>query len=1660
MSKAQQLKKLFKKIFRIAGWITASLLVLLLAFIILIRIPAVQERIVQEAVSFLENKIGTPVKLKSIVLTFPKKIVLSDLYLEDQSRDTLLFASELAVDIDMWALLGNKIELNTIQLRNSTVSIRRAKGDGIYNFDYIPKAFASKEASIADTTASQWQFSIERVELNQIKFLYDDKLASDSVNINIGELVLDMDEVDFVKSIYKAKSIDLKNTTAVVQQSGHSNAVTNDGNDSREEIFPFDIDFGNIHLEHVDVYYDQLATNESMQLKLGELHIDANTVDFRKQLLDLDRIDLKETSFVVLEAPSKRTGSQNNGKSASLELNIPWTIRLSKLNLSGNTFRYDNVSEPEVSASIDFNHLLVSFLNARAENIEIKDNSVKIDLISTSFREKSGFSIKSLSTEIDLTEQRIDIRKFLLRSGNSDISLDASSSFESLVMLMEHYERAKLKIDVRQSVISMRDVRFFVPDLIDSLPVYLPSNTTIGIITSLNGSISNLLVNKFLVTAFDSTSLSFHGTLKGLPEIKSTQLDVNIDRFYTTSYDAKVILPDSLLPDSIRLPRWVEIKGKFKGTVQAPDLKASLTSDVGTIDVDGKFDFINTPKYDASVRATELNLGRILRQESSMGTLDLEAKVNGSGDTMENLDTYLDLTVGKFQYNQYDYKDLKVKGSIKKYLFSGSAALKDKNIDLEIKGDLDYRQKLYKLTMTLANADFQALNLSKRPLKARATVDVNLITSDFKVINGNIDIRKVVIFNGKDLYMVDSLIFISLDQKGASKFSIRSDIVSGDFEGTFNLFSLPDVMKQHINHYFSLQNEKVTEFREPQNFKFNLTIKNTDLLTEILFPDLDSFTPGTIKGSFNSETQHLLVDVNLSAIKYSVIGLDSLALNINSDSRALKYSVRLKNLTIDTLHIDDFKLTGRIADDSINTSILVLDSIAKEKYRLGAVITSERDDFRFHLISKRVMLNYVEWNVPDDNYLKYGGRQIVANDFSISREAQQIAVVTEEKDATVSVEFKELQLSNLTRLISGQVPASGQLNGNFKFTTAQQGNFNSRLQIHDLVILGKPLGELTFSLAYVSDRYNLEMLIKSQQTDVKANGYYISKTNASEFSIDVNLDPLDMKSVEPFTFGHLKNVKGYAVGNLKLTGTIKEPSIRGTINFQEVSFLSTAINGSYTLKNEKITFQEAGIEFNNFTIRDQNNQSATIIGSILTKAFRDFEADLRITARNFQILNTEADNKKPYYGMAKINTDTRITGNTNQPTVTMTIDPSDDTNVTYVVPQSAKAVLEQKGIVQWVDRDAISDPFLATLNLTDTIKTENIFRSIDLTANIELTDKETLNIVIDPLTGDKLSVQGNSVLVLEIAPAGDLTLSGRYEITRGSYDFSFYKLVKRKFLIEKGGSISWSGDPMRATLDIRASYTVQTSPLELISNLDPTDAQATNYKQVLPFLVYLKIRGQLLTPEISFALDMPDNKKNVFGGSVYARLQDINTRESELNKQVFALLILKRFIAENPLDNQSASIANTTRQSVSRILSDQLNRLSENVKGVQLNLDIKSHQDYASSSSAGSSQAQGQTKVQLGVTKNLLNDRLIVKLSGNVNIEGQNTTAKGDATDYIGDLALEYKLTSDGRLRITGFRNSNYDIISGELTETGVGLIYVKDLNTLMELFKSNAKPK
>jgi len=91
--------------------------------------------------------------------------------------------------------------------------------------------------------------------------------------------------------------------------------------------------------------------------------------------------------------------------------------------------------------------------------------------------------------------------------------------------------------------------------------------------------------------------------------------------------------------------------------------------------------------------------------------------------------------------------------------------------------------------------------------------------------------------------------------------------------------------------------------------------------------------------------------------------------------------------------------------------------------------------------------------------------------------------------------------------------------------------------------------------------------------------------------------------------------------------------------------------------------------------------------------------------------------------------------------------------------------------------------------------------------------------------------------------------------------------MKRKFLVEKGSSITFAGDPTDAILNLTAIYETKTAPIDLLQNqlaaLSPT--QQNMYKQQLPFQALLMMKGELLKPEISFDIRLKDGVTSASG---------------------------------------------------------------------------------------------------------------------------------------------------------------------------------------------------
>jgi translocation and assembly module TamB len=385
-----------------------------------------------------------------------------------------------------------------------------------------------------------------------------------------------------------------------------------------------------------------------------------------------------------------------------------------------------------------------------------------------------------------------------------------------------------------------------------------------------------------------------------------------------------------------------------------------------------------------------------------------------------------------------------------------------------------------------------------------------------------------------------------------------------------------------------------------------------------------------------------------------------------------------------------------------------------------------------------------------------------------------------------------------------------------------------------------------------------------------------------------------------------------------------------------------------------------------------------------------------------------------------------------------------------VIPADNVAAAEREGVVEFV---SLTDSLNALMANMEEAATNAGFVGANIDAQITVTDATTITIILDPTTGDNLVVNGAaSPLYIGITPSGQISMSGRYEITEGRYSMDFYDLVSRQLSIGKGSYIAWTGDPMMADIQIAAIYSLQAAPLELVESQTGGMEQAamSRYRTQLPFEVYVNITGEMLTPEIGFDIQLEQNRRGAMDGDVESRLAALRQDESELNKQVFALLVLGRFLAPDPLASTGGGLGATARNSLSQVMSDQLNQLTNRYAGgLGLELGVSSYEDYSTGS------AEGRTDLNVAMRQQFLNDRLTVRVGTDIGLEGQRES-QNNMSGFGGDVSVEYSITSDGRLRVRGFQRNQYEgFLEGDVRATGLALIFVRDYDNFSDLFRN-----
>jgi translocation and assembly module TamB len=1658
-----------RKILKILLYIIGGIIALLLLVVVLLQTPWGKNILRTQVVSFLQKKLQTDVQLSKIDYNIPNSIAIKGFLIKDLNKDTLLFVNNLSVSLDMLDLISSKITVDHAMLDGAYANIVRNIPDTTFNYTFITEAFSSTDTAVVvqskkDTTSSKpLVLDIAKVTLQNIRLNYKDATGGTHFSMQLGKLTLKPKAINISNMHFELSELSVEHLKSFVA-TDTSYLPPQPKDTSTSSGFALKAD--KIALN--DIKFNFLSKQDSMafNLVLGKLETQINSFDLLQQNIDIGQLQLEQvvSSFVQGKMQKKATPAPKSDKETDTNSNR-WKVYADNLLVKNLNFLYDDNNQKRQAQGMDYAHLNFSSMYTTIGDVYYSPDTISANLKHLSLLEQCGLHIIALRSRVLYNNKGAALNQLYLLTPTTILQDNIVVKYPSIAALQKRMDQLYLDINLNKSKVSVKDILLFVQAEQRKM-LHQYRNDILHVDATLSGYLNHLIIKKLALSGLPGTQVDLKGVVKGLPEADKLIYDLEIEELKTTSATLDPFLPASV-KQQVQLPEWFSVTGHINGTTKDyyPDL--NIASSEGDIDLKGKVLLspgTNNEVYDLTIYTTGFNLGKVLRKQDLLRRVSIQGKVQGESFDIKRMNSSFDIAIPQAWVMGYDYKNITLKGLLNNQSFTVNGSGNDPNLDfsLSAQGDLSQTYPSLIADADIRNIDVQALGFYQDTLQAKAKIQANFSSLNPDFPDGTLTINQPkLIMAGYNLSLEDILLQSKPTADSIQNLYLNaSNILRLNIDGKLPLTRMGDAILSHVNDHYKIK-DTVIPFTDDYYLNLYGNVSYHPIIKTWL-PDLKPFDTIRITGNVN--TNALSLDAFIPRLRYADTRIDSGTINVFEQDDTLSYFVGLKQFTKGQFDIWFPSVNGTIQNNSVYAHLNIKDSTQKEQFYIGAIVnqTSNTDTSLGSTtqvkIMDKVLFNYDNWYMNPSNLFSMNNKGMHFKQIQFVHDNESILANSNSEafGSPFTIGINNFRLSNITQMISkdtlvvdGVLQLSAEVDLQDSFP-----KFNANATIAQLTAYNMPVGNLALKAnSENATTYNAWLNLTEQNNDIEIAGkYFTLPKDSNDFNFDLNIKALALKSFEGLTFGSLKNSSGFIKGKLNLTGTTTRPKILGNLYTDNLTTTVSMLGSPYKLPKEEIVFSKEGMLFKDFSIYDVFNNKAVINGKVRTRDFTKYFLNLDLTARNWQAVNSKKEDFPMFYGKLLTSANINIKGLVTAPKIGGDLTIHDSTNITYAMLDTGPGIQETEGVVRFIDS---RDTTFIDSTLIVSTKNMRLSRSSEMNVNVAIEKNALFNVVIDPVSGDNLQVRGDANLNTFIGQDGSIGLTGMYELQDGYYELN-YNFLKRKFKIKPGSIITLSGEPLDAEVDITAAYSANMAPYELVEKQEDA-ANLPYYRQRLPFEVLIKLKGKVMKPEITFDIVLPDDKDNVVSTTVaetvQRKLAELRNDPSVLNKQVFAALILGRFIADDPFSSGSGGgLEYAARQSASRFLSDQLNMIAgQLIQGFELNVGLESSEDYTTG------QKSNRTDLNVTASKRLFNDRLKVTVGNDFQLEGQQ--AQSQQSNLIpGNLSADYSLTADGRYLIRAYRvNQIQNVIDGYVVETGVSFKLTVDYNRFKNIFR---KPK
>ena len=1289
--------------------------------------------------------------------------------------------------------------------------------------------------------------------------------------------------------------------------------------------------------------------------------------------------------------------------------------------------------------------LVVGDIVANSNNIHFSVEELKFDA-------NNKFKLKNLTGDFVYSPTYTQIYNLQIVSANSNIKSDLKITYPSFHHVIEKSPEVKLDFSIYPSTVSLRDFNLFVP--------LTSSKGNVKLSMKAKGNIDRLQVSEFKMRTANNTEIIAQMDLYNILSSNTYNFNLNLYRLSSNYNDLMEILPKKLqnsVPPIVERLGNFDLTGKVNFKYNYLNSKLNFDTEIGelssALEITIK-DSIQDASYVGDIKVDNFDLKHFLENDN-LGIAELELKVKGKGLTLLKLDSYIEGRVVRLDFNNYEYNNILVKGDVKDKLFSGSLDIKDENIDISFNGLVDVKSKVpkYKFDAYIDNADLVKTNLFTRDSIAflEGSINIDLEGKTVEDLVGVIGIENMVYQNENDLYYFDQFNVSSAKDGTHHRIVITSsDVISGDIEGDFNFYDIPNMFKNAIGSLFN--NYEEVNVVENQNMEFEVTFK--DKIIEIFYPNL-KFKPGTsLLGSIDSETNHLQFKFSSDGISLDQNNADSIALWVDNKSEFYNTLFKVKHIEIKGYSVHDVNLAIVNEIDSLGlTADFYGGDYSTEKYNFKLYQTIDKEsNVVFGFLNSEISFLNNTWIVNPTNNKS---SKVVYNPHTKAVEVdsiylsnnQQSILIHGNKDNVGQKYFAHVENVNLEDLIKDDFKFKFQGLMNADLSVSVQGKDIrpvANLTVDSLIFNSDYMGDLSIDMRSAKNNAVYSTNISMVRNDIKslnASGVVDLSGKKPKIDIDADLEKLKLNFINIFTENLFSKIRGYATGKVKVSGALKNPELNGYLDLQRAGIAIDYLKVNYNIEGKQRVFVENHtIKVPSATLRDSDKGTTGVLSGTINNSnnYKKWELNLEVKADRLLAVNTTEEDNPLYYGTVYTTGLVSITGLTSK--LNFDVLARTDKGTVFSIPINNSKEASQSNFIHFVPpTQNLTEEEVEALKMESEKKYEaNLFKGMELSFNLEVTPDAQVEIVFDEQVGDVMKGTGNGVLKMDIDTKGGFSMYGTYVIEDGEYLFTMQNLINKKFKLSRGSTIKWDGDPLSALLDIDAVYKTKT---QVASYLDYGSTESANKLLVE---LHLGLKNKLLKPDIEFDIKMPDAES-----SLQSQLEmKLNESEEERSRQFIMLITLNSFATDASEIGIGGGIANSTAEMFA-------NQFANVASGISDNVDISLGYSAANPNAGIDNARDANDELEVGLSSKLFDDRVTV--NGNVGVPMGSSQ-----TSIVGDVEVLVNLTKDGRYKGKMFNRQNVvtDLFESDGYTQGIGISYQTDFDSFNEFVSNLFKRK